>query len=210
MSEALETLERARGQPLLRSTSSSGEADFALDDVLAKLRAAGAEELAAELERELVGRNVLEDRWTFPGRGGVRRRLLVGLPRLRAPRSANAMTAGNRHVYEAELKARRARVGPHQAEARRAASTCASGGRSSSTTERISSSPSRDEQRPGAAASTRGAVHARSAAASTASAIALSARSGWWRFWRVPRSTCAIRSRPDRAQASISIAISTP
>jgi hypothetical protein len=105
MTEALETLERARGH-LYSFHQLVGEADFALDDVLAKLRAAGAEELAAELERELVGRNVLEDRWTFQvveefddGYWSVFRDY--------ERRVRDAMTAGNRHVYEAELKARR-------------------------------------------------------------------------------------------------------
>src|SRR3954467_3194909 len=83
MSEALETLERARGH-LYSFHQLIGEADFALDDVLPRLRAAGAEDLAAELERELVGRNVLEGRWTFQVVEEFDG-LLVGLPRLRAP-----------------------------------------------------------------------------------------------------------------------------
>jgi hypothetical protein len=105
MSEALETLERARGH-LYSFHQLIGEADFALDEVLAKLRAAGAEDLAAELARELVGRNVLEGRWTFQvveefndGYWSVFRDY--------ERRVRDAMTAGNRHVYEAELKARR-------------------------------------------------------------------------------------------------------
>ena len=105
MSEALETLERARGH-LYSFHQLIGEADFALDDVLARLRAAGAEELAAELERELVGRNVLEGRWTFQvveefddGYWSVFRDY--------ERRVRDAMTAGRRHVHEAELKARR-------------------------------------------------------------------------------------------------------
>jgi hypothetical protein len=105
MSEALETLERARGH-LYSFHQLIGEADFALDDVVARLRAAGAEDLAAELERELVGRNVLEGRWTFQvveefddGYGSVFRDY--------ERRVRDAMTSGNRHVQEAELKARR-------------------------------------------------------------------------------------------------------
>jgi hypothetical protein len=105
MSEALETLERARGH-LYSFHQLIGEADFALDEVLAKLRAAGAKNLAAELERELVGRNVLEGRWTFQvveefddGYWSVFRDY--------ERRVRDAMTSGNRHVYEAELKARR-------------------------------------------------------------------------------------------------------
>jgi hypothetical protein len=105
MSEALETLERARGH-LYSFHQLIGEADCALDDVLARLRAAGAEDLAAELERELVGRNVLEGRWTFQvveefddGYWSVFRDY--------ERRVRDAMTSGNRHVQEAELKARR-------------------------------------------------------------------------------------------------------
>ena len=105
MSEALETLERARGH-LYSFHQLIGEADFALDDVLTRLRAAGAEDLAAELERELVGRNVLEGRWTFQvveefddGYWSVFRDY--------ERRVRDAMTSGERHVHEAELKARR-------------------------------------------------------------------------------------------------------
>jgi hypothetical protein len=105
MSEALETLERARGH-LYSFHQLIGEADFALDDVLARLRAAGAEDLAAELERELVGRNVLEGRWTFQvveefddGYWSVFRDY--------ERRVRDATTSGRRHVHEAELKARR-------------------------------------------------------------------------------------------------------
>jgi hypothetical protein len=76
------------------------------DDAVAEPRAAGAEDLAAELARELVGRNVLEGRWTFQvveefddGYWSVFRDY--------ERRVRDAMTAGNRHVHEAELKARR-------------------------------------------------------------------------------------------------------
>src|SRR3954470_2206804 len=105
MSEALETLERARGH-LYSFHQLIGEADFALDDVLARLRAAGAEDLAAELERQLVGRNVLPGRWTFQvveefddGYWSVFR------DHERAIR--DALVGGRRHVHEAELRQRR-------------------------------------------------------------------------------------------------------
>ena len=105
MSEALETLERARGH-LYSFHQLIGEADFALDDVLARLRAAGAEDLASELERELVGRNVLEGRWTFQ----VVEEFDAGYYATfrdveRATRDQTM--AGRRHVFEAELKQRR-------------------------------------------------------------------------------------------------------
>src|SRR3954454_8830714 len=64
MTEALETLERARGH-LYSFHQLVGEADLKLDEALAGMRACGAGELAERVERELVGRNVLPDRWTF-------------------------------------------------------------------------------------------------------------------------------------------------
>src|SRR3954447_22603509 len=105
MSEALETLERARGH-LYTFHQLVGEADFALDDVLARLRAAGAEDLAGERGRELVGRNVLEGRWTFQvieefddGYWSVFRDY--------ERRVRDAMTPGRGPPHEAQLKGRR-------------------------------------------------------------------------------------------------------
>jgi hypothetical protein len=105
MSEALETLERARGH-LYSFHQLVGEADFTLDEVLERLRAAGADELAGALERELVGRNVIPDRWTFQ----VVEEFDAGywsVFRDYERRVREAMTAGRPHVHEAELKARR-------------------------------------------------------------------------------------------------------
>jgi hypothetical protein len=105
MTEALETLERARGH-LYSFHQLIGEADFALDDVLAGLRECGADELAERMERELVGRNVIPDRWTFQiieefddGYYSVFRE------HERAVREA--LTGGRRHLHEARMKARR-------------------------------------------------------------------------------------------------------
>ncbi len=64
MSEALETLERARGH-LYSFHQLMGETDLKLDEVLGLLRADEMEALADELQRDLVGRNVLAGRWTF-------------------------------------------------------------------------------------------------------------------------------------------------
>jgi hypothetical protein len=107
MTEALETLERARGH-LYSFHQLIGSADLALDDVLEHLRAAGAPALADELERELVGRNVIAGRWTF--------QILEDFDdgywsafRDFERRVREALVAGRRHVYEAEMKARRRR-----------------------------------------------------------------------------------------------------
>lgn len=105
MSEALETLERARGH-LYSFHQLVGEADFALDDVLAGLRADGPSALADALQRDLVGRNVIEGRWTFQimeefddGYWSVFREF--------ERRVREELTGGRRHVYEARLKADR-------------------------------------------------------------------------------------------------------
>jgi len=105
MTEALETLERARGH-LYAFHQLVGEADLQLDDVLAGLRELGASELAHGLEQELVGRNVLPDRWTYQvveefddGYWSVFR------AHERAVR--DALVDGRRHLHEARMKARR-------------------------------------------------------------------------------------------------------
>jgi hypothetical protein len=104
-SEALEYLERARGQ-LYAFHQLVGRADLLLDDVVAGLRETGHDELACRVEEELVGRNVLAGRWTFQlveefdaGYYATFRRLeeLV----------RDETLDGRRHVFEAETKQRR-------------------------------------------------------------------------------------------------------
>ena len=105
MSEALETVERARGH-LYTFHQLIGEADFALDAVVALLREEGQADLAVALERELVGHNVLEGRWTFE----VVEEFDDGywsVFRDHERRIRDTLTAGRRHVHEAELKQRR-------------------------------------------------------------------------------------------------------
>ena len=116
MSEALETVERARGH-LYSFHQLIGEADFALDEVLERLRACGADDLAERLETELLGRNVSPGRWTFQiveefddGYWEVFR------GHERAVREA--LAGGRRHVYEAEMKERRRTHGRPGHEAR--------------------------------------------------------------------------------------------
>jgi hypothetical protein len=105
MSEALETLERARGH-LYAFHQLMGEADLSLDEALERLRANGSTPLAETIERDLLGRNVLAGRWTFQvveefddGYWSVFR------AHERAVR--DQLLEGRRHVYEAEMKQRR-------------------------------------------------------------------------------------------------------
>jgi hypothetical protein len=64
LSEALETCERARGH-LYEFHQLTGSADITLGEAVAALREAGHGPLADRIDRELVGRNVLQGRWTF-------------------------------------------------------------------------------------------------------------------------------------------------
>src|SRR6476620_2445955 len=64
LSEALETVERARGH-LYSFHQLIGHADLQLGEAVEALRAAGHAAVADRVETELVGRNVVEGRWTF-------------------------------------------------------------------------------------------------------------------------------------------------
>ena len=64
LSEALEVVEEARGL-LYTFHRRSGTADLTLGEAVEKLREAGHDDLADEIETDLVGRNVLPGRWTF-------------------------------------------------------------------------------------------------------------------------------------------------
>jgi hypothetical protein len=109
LSEAIEWLERARGR-LFDFHQMLGHLDFQMGDAVDLLRDAGHEDAARLVEEDVVGRNVLDGRWTFqiieefddtyyePVREVERqlREQLVG---------------GRRHLFEAELKERRRSAG---------------------------------------------------------------------------------------------------
>lgn len=105
MTEALETLERARGH-LYSFHQLIGSADLLLDGVTEELEAAGRPELAGPIREELIGRNVLAGRWTFQiveefdaGYWSCFRRHEQCL--------RERLTEGRAHVFEAEMKQRR-------------------------------------------------------------------------------------------------------
>jgi hypothetical protein len=64
VTEALEATERARGH-LYSFHQLTGSADCKLGNAVDRLREAGHDEIADEIEREILGRNVISDRWTF-------------------------------------------------------------------------------------------------------------------------------------------------
>jgi hypothetical protein len=104
LSEALETAERARGH-LYAFHQLTGRAHLRLEDAVELLRAAGHAGQADAVRAELLGRDVLEGRWTFQiveeYDDGYHRCFLEVEQRIR-----NELAGGRRHIYEAEMKRR--------------------------------------------------------------------------------------------------------
>lgn len=102
VTEALEATERARGH-LYSFHQLTGTADLKLGEAVDKLRAAGHDEVADELEREIVGRNVLDGRWTF--QVVEEYDALYYGPFRDAERAVrDRLVQGRRHLYEAAMK----------------------------------------------------------------------------------------------------------
>ena len=112
LSEALETIEQARGQ-LYGFHQHSGKADLLLQDAVELFRKAGHTQLADDLDRDLVGRNVIADRWTFQI---VEDYDASYWSTFRAfdERARNELSGGDRHVLEARMK-QRGRTAGHPA-----------------------------------------------------------------------------------------------
>lgn len=105
LSEALETVERARGH-LYAFHQLTGNADFALGDAVDELRAAGHMEQAELLDQEMVGRNVIPGYWTFQIIEAYNACYYRRFNELEA-RVRGELAAGRQHLYEAELKENR-------------------------------------------------------------------------------------------------------
>ncbi len=102
LSEALETLEQARGH-LYAFHQITGRSDLQFGEAVEALRTAGHPELADRIEKELVGHNVIAGRWTFQvvedyddGYWSLAREL---------ERTAREeLVGGRRHLFEARMK----------------------------------------------------------------------------------------------------------
>ena len=105
LSEAFEVIEDARGS-LYRFHRLSGKADFALGEAVGLLRAAGHTDLADRIDRDLVGRNVLPGMWTFQVVEGYDDTYYSMFRRF-VTEAREQLTDGERHTYEARLKAER-------------------------------------------------------------------------------------------------------
>ncbi|WP_328471565.1 hypothetical protein [Streptomyces sp. NBC_00448] len=102
LSEALETVERARGR-LYDFHQLTGGADLRLGAAAEKLRAAGHPAYAEMLERELVGRNVLPGYWTFQMVETYDEAYYEPFRRMEQDIRAE-LADGRRHIHEAEMK----------------------------------------------------------------------------------------------------------
>ncbi len=104
LTEALETVERARGH-LYEFHQLCGSSDAKLAEAIEQFRDAGFEDTAQELQGDLLGRNVAPDRWSYqvveeyddgywsPFREHERK-------------VRESLLDGRRHVAEAEMKER--------------------------------------------------------------------------------------------------------
>ena len=116
VSEAVEWLERARGR-LFDFHQMLGHLDFQMGDAVELLRTAGRDDLAEFLDTEVVGRNVLDGRWTFQIVEEFED-VYYGPIKAAEERIRNELTGGRRHVFEAEMKEQRRTKGLHGHEPR--------------------------------------------------------------------------------------------
>jgi hypothetical protein len=112
LSEALECIEEARGL-LYTFHRRMGEADLMLGDAVGMLRSAGHADLADRIDTELVGRNVLEGRWTFQVVEEYDDTYYSRFKELEKV-ARDRLVDGRRHLFEAEMKEdRRTHGAPH-------------------------------------------------------------------------------------------------
>jgi hypothetical protein len=105
LTEALEYVERARGA-LFDLHQLIGRADILAEEAADLLDEAGHDGLSKLLRTDLVGRNVLDGRWTFQIVEEFERTYwepFRGLER----QVRDELLQGRRHVFEAEMKERR-------------------------------------------------------------------------------------------------------
>jgi hypothetical protein len=116
LSEALETVERARGH-LYEMHQLTGTADFQLDEAVSLFREAGHDTIADRIETELIGRNVVPGHWTFQLVEEYDDGYYAEFRTLERD-ARDKLAQGRRHLYEAELKERRRTHGRRGHEAR--------------------------------------------------------------------------------------------
>jgi hypothetical protein len=116
LSEALEVVEHARGL-LYGFHRLTGTADLALGEAVDLLRKAGHTEIADSIDREMVGRNVIEGRWTFQIVEDYDDNYYSAFKDAER-RARTELAEGKRHLFEAEMKEDRRTRGHRHHEAR--------------------------------------------------------------------------------------------
>lgn len=116
VTEALEWVERARGH-LYSFHQLMGRADLLLGEACDALRDAGHDEIAERVETEVVGRNVLEGRWTFQIIEEFEDAYWTVI-RDHERRVRDELVGGERHLHEARMKEDRRTHGRKGHEAR--------------------------------------------------------------------------------------------
>ena len=116
LGEATEWIERARGR-LYDFHQMSGHADLLLGEAAEALDDAGHGEIADRIHTELVGRNVIEGRWTFQI---VEEYDATYWEPVRAERRrvVDELLGGALHVHESEMKEERRTHGHRHHESR--------------------------------------------------------------------------------------------
>ncbi|ROS54269.1 hypothetical protein [Frigoribacterium sp. PhB24] len=115
LSAALEVVEQARGF-LYGFHRLTGKADLALGEAVDSLRGAGHAELADLLERDLIGRNVIEGRWTYQLVEDYDEGYYAAF-RGHEHNIRHSLADGKKHLFEAEMKEARRTHGRRHHEA---------------------------------------------------------------------------------------------
>jgi hypothetical protein len=115
LSEALEVVDNARGQ-LYSFHRLSGKADLALGEAVDLMREAGHTDIADRLEKVMVGRNVIEGRWTFQIVEDYDDNYYAAFAE-EEKKARDELVAGKKHIFEAEMKEDRRTHGKRHHEA---------------------------------------------------------------------------------------------
>jgi hypothetical protein len=102
LSEALEVVEHARGL-LYGFHRLCGTADLTLGEAVEQLRAAGHQELGDRLDAALVGRNILEGRWSYQVVEEYDDGYYAEFKSLEK-QARDSLAGGRRHLFEAEMR----------------------------------------------------------------------------------------------------------
>ncbi len=102
LSEGLEAVEAARGH-LYAFHRLCGTADLTLGTAVDELREAGHDDLAEAVQRDVIGRNVLEGRWSFQIVEEYDDGYYTAVKDAER-RAREELVGGRRHLFEAEMK----------------------------------------------------------------------------------------------------------